>query len=156
MLWLIRLLILFRYFVINILANLLESVLLDWLPDLFHESHESLAEDCIVFDQTDAILILLSEERTTLSLIFLYWISSDSISTVVISMLFIWKMFLDIFLSCFSFFDSRWRVSSHVATSSRNAWIDTWTIYIFNSLLIWLVNSNYIKSSYWCYWLHHT
>jgi hypothetical protein len=115
MLWLIRLLILFRYFVINILANLLESVLLDWLPDLFHEPHESLAEDCIVFDQTDAILILLGEERTTLSLIFLYWISSDSISTVVMSMLFIWKMFLDIFLSCFSFFDSRWRVSSHVA-----------------------------------------
>jgi hypothetical protein len=46
-------------------------------------------------------------------------------------------------------------VSSHVATSSRNAWIDTWTIYIFNSLLIWLVNSNYIKSSYWCFWLLH-
>ena len=130
MFWLIRLLILFRYFAIDILVNLLKSILLDRLPYLLHQSHKSFAEDCVVFYQTNAILILLDENSTTLSLTFLYWINSDSISTVVMSMLFIWKMFFEIFLSCLSFFDYRWRVSSHVATSSRNACIDTWTISI--------------------------
>jgi hypothetical protein len=106
-------------------GSFFESVLLDGIAYLLHDDHESLTEEGIVFNESHAGWVLLSKAVSTLSLIFLYWMSSDSISMRVISMLLSWNLFLDSLRSCFSFLDSRWRVSCQLLIYSWKACCET-------------------------------
>lgn len=59
--------------------GLFESILFYRLSNFFHDGHESLAESSVIFQKCHAWCIFLSLFDFTLSLIFLYCMSSDSI-----------------------------------------------------------------------------
>ena len=106
-------------------GDFLKSVLLHCFSNFLHDRHEPFAQSCVIFNNSDWCRIFLIYALFTFSRIFLYWMSSDSISTMVISMLFICSLFLETERNCFSFLASRVSVSCHVEISSWKAWRET-------------------------------
>ena len=102
---------------------------------LLHDIHKSLTQSRIVLNQQIIFFIFLSYRIVTFSLIFLYWISSDYISIIAISMVLICNLLFVVFLSNFNFFIYLCKVISQLPISSLKAcwdtkWISVMAVYI--------------------------
>ena len=97
------------------------------LADLAHDIEESLAEGSVELNNCElaAFLVDLRGARLTLSLIFLYWISSDSMLMSAMSMVLICSLLPTAFRRCLSFLASRPSVPAQLCSSSRNACCET-------------------------------